>query len=182
MLAKRSRTPNSKAGSFRAVLRQRCPECGNGIAFRRGMKMNRLCPSCGVRFEREPGYFTGAIYIGIIIAFPITLLFLLGLFYLFRDIHPALAGFLAMLFFLPLVPVTIRVSRMMWMNLERGINPSAQNDNGPPDADQPGSSTPPSNPGGEQAIRDEPEVKKSCDVLMTPEERQVSETQLRGVH
>ena len=26
-------------------------------------RMNETCPSCGFRFEREPGYFLGSIYI-----------------------------------------------------------------------------------------------------------------------
>lgn len=45
------------------ALRLRCPVCGSGRLFRTGFRMLSRCEVCGVRFEREPGYFVGAIYV-----------------------------------------------------------------------------------------------------------------------
>src|SRR6266702_8415818 len=39
----------------------RCPNCGRGRLFRRGFTMYEKCSVCGLRFEREEGYWTGAI-------------------------------------------------------------------------------------------------------------------------
>jgi len=45
------------------VWRLRCPRCGEGTIFARAFRMRPACPVCGLAFEREPGYFIGAIYI-----------------------------------------------------------------------------------------------------------------------
>ncbi len=44
------------------ALRLVCPVCGQGKLFSGMIRMNEHCPKCGIRFEREPGFFLGAIY------------------------------------------------------------------------------------------------------------------------
>src|SRR5438034_2850487 len=46
-----------------AIIRQRCPVCFQGAMFRGRFEMNATCPVCGHRFEREPGFFQGAMYV-----------------------------------------------------------------------------------------------------------------------
>ncbi len=52
---------------FLAILRRsltlRCPVCGEGNLYAGIFKMNTACSRCGRKFEREPGFFLGAIYI-----------------------------------------------------------------------------------------------------------------------
>lgn len=122
---------------FGAVMNLRCPECKKGIVYRKGMEMNHLCPSCGIKFEREPGYFSGAIWIAIILATPIVLFLMFLFVYFFRDLHPALSGVFAALSFIPLVPLAIRISRSVWMYLDHQMHPQRRR-SGPPD-----------NPGGD---------------------------------
>lgn len=45
------------------ALRLRCPSCGQGRLFRGLVQMNDSCPSCGVSFAREQGFYLGSIYI-----------------------------------------------------------------------------------------------------------------------
>lgn len=45
------------------ALRLVCPLCGQGRLFKGLFAMNEHCPHCGVKFEREPGFFLGSIYI-----------------------------------------------------------------------------------------------------------------------
>ncbi len=45
------------------ALRLRCPLCGEGRIFRGWFRLEERCSGCGWRFEREPGYFLGSIYI-----------------------------------------------------------------------------------------------------------------------
>ena len=118
-----------------AVIRVRCPECRKGIVYRNGMEMNRLCPYCGIKFNREPGYFSGSIWISTIIATPVMLFAMFCLLYFFRGLHPALAGILAALSFIPLVPLTIRLSRSLWMYLDHQMNPQRGNRRPPDDSD-----------------------------------------------
>ena len=44
-------------------LRLKCPRCGVGPLYAGVFRMNATCPHCGLVFEREQGYFIGAIYI-----------------------------------------------------------------------------------------------------------------------
>lgn len=54
------------AGFFTLVgrgLRKRCPRCGSGGIFERRARIRQWCPTCGLRFEREEGYWVGAMII-----------------------------------------------------------------------------------------------------------------------
>ena len=44
---------------------RRCARCGSGHLFHRYLTMVPDCPSCDLHFEREPGYFAGALAINI---------------------------------------------------------------------------------------------------------------------
>jgi uncharacterized protein (DUF983 family) len=61
---------------LRAVLQQRCPACLQGQVFRSTFQFLPACQLCGHRFEREPGFFQGAIYasytIGILVFLAVT--------------------------------------------------------------------------------------------------------------
>jgi uncharacterized protein (DUF983 family) len=54
---------------FINVLTEKCPNCGEGQVFEKNAKffsipvMKRNCDKCGYRFDREPGYFIGAMYL-----------------------------------------------------------------------------------------------------------------------
>lgn len=54
---------------FSAALQAKCPRCRRGEMFTTSMygfklqKMNDHCPHCGLKFEREPGYFYVAMFI-----------------------------------------------------------------------------------------------------------------------
>src|SRR6476659_620659 len=51
---------------FMRGMKLRCPECGLGRLYRSSFRMNTQCEYCGLVYEREQGYFIGAIYINII--------------------------------------------------------------------------------------------------------------------
>lgn len=44
-------------------LRKKCPRCGQGKLFHRWFAMAADCPNCHLHFEREPGYWVGAVAI-----------------------------------------------------------------------------------------------------------------------
>lgn len=49
--------------ALRAAARLSCPRCSRPTLFRGMFAMHERCAVCGLVFEREPGYFIGAIYI-----------------------------------------------------------------------------------------------------------------------
>lgn len=55
--------------SFQSISGLKCPRCHEGRMFEKGpytrkfMEMNEYCPKCGFKFEIEPGFFWGSMYI-----------------------------------------------------------------------------------------------------------------------
>ena len=47
-------------------LTRRCARCGSGKLFTGYFHMKPECPRCGLHFEREQGYWTGALAINIV--------------------------------------------------------------------------------------------------------------------
>jgi uncharacterized protein (DUF983 family) len=50
------------------ALRLRCPACGHGALYTGWFAMYETCPVCTFRYEREQGYFVGAIYVNFALA------------------------------------------------------------------------------------------------------------------
>ncbi|MGI8407470.1 MAG: DUF983 domain-containing protein [Actinomycetota bacterium] len=50
---------------LRRGLFKRCPNCGGGNLFQGFFKLKPSCPSCAYLFEREEGYWTGAMIVNI---------------------------------------------------------------------------------------------------------------------
>ncbi|MBA2678303.1 MAG: DUF983 domain-containing protein [Ktedonobacteraceae bacterium] len=46
----------------------RCPVCGRGKLFSGLFTMNKQCPYCHFRFEREEGYFTSSMAINLVVS------------------------------------------------------------------------------------------------------------------
>jgi uncharacterized protein (DUF983 family) len=106
---------------LRAILRQRCPVCLEGPMFRGRFAMNPTCPVCGHRFEREAGFFQGAMYLSY--GFGTAFLIVLGytadaLLAPSIGFVPTLAGVVAVQ--LALVPTLFRYSRVIWAHLNIG--------------------------------------------------------------
>jgi len=100
---------------------QRCPRCLRGPVFRKLFRMNSACPMCAYDFEREEGYFTGAMYI----SYTLALVVLFGLFLIAVPFwHNYSMGGVWTLFaiitppFLLMVPVLFRYSRVLWLHLD----------------------------------------------------------------
>lgn len=126
---------------------QRCPNCRRGIVYRKSSARNNLCPACGIRFEREPGYYTGAIYIGVIIAFPIVIIFIALLLYCFPSLEPQEAVLYSSLGLFPLLPLIYRISYVIWIAFDRAIAKDGPDAPPPPDP-SPTEPDPPPHPGG----------------------------------
>jgi uncharacterized protein (DUF983 family) len=91
--------------------------------FRGSVTMNDPCPVCGLIFQREEGYFLGAMYCSYVISSVI-----LGVFYFIAapflpDMNGALLMLILMIPFLPLLPAVFRYSRVLWVYVERAGSP-----------------------------------------------------------
>jgi uncharacterized protein (DUF983 family) len=61
-MGNRTMQPSRSLMLWRGLMR-RCPRCGGGKLFHRWFRMAPDCPRCGLHFEREPGYWVGAVAI-----------------------------------------------------------------------------------------------------------------------
>ena len=84
--------------------------------------MYEKCPVCGLKFEREPGYFLGAMYFSYALSIPPGLAIVL---LIWRITHwqfdvVMLWAFIA---YLPFVPAVTRWARVIWMYVDRHFDP-----------------------------------------------------------
>ncbi len=49
-------------------LRWRCPVCGEGKIFKGWITTYQHCPYCHFTYEREPGYYTGAMAVNLVLS------------------------------------------------------------------------------------------------------------------
>lgn len=108
-----------------SVAAGRCPRCRRGRIFRRLLAMHPTCPTCSLRFEREPGYFTGAMYVSYALAVPVMAACAATVRLLARNLSFEATVGVAALLFLPFVPAIFRYSRILWIHLDQTIDPSA---------------------------------------------------------
>lgn len=103
-------------------LTRRCPECGAGHLFRRYFTLVPDCPHCGLHFEREPGYFAGALAMNIIATgglFTIVFVTLLALTIPNVPVVPILAAVLPIMLFGPIVYYPF--SKTVWMAVDHAF-------------------------------------------------------------
>lgn len=115
--------PRGAAARLGAILAGRCPRCDRGTIFARGLRMNERCPACGLAFEREPGYFAGAMYVSYGLALPIVFTLAMALSFVFPSWSFERVIAVAAVLFLPSVPLVFRYSRILWIHFDRAVDP-----------------------------------------------------------
>jgi len=84
--------------------------------------MHERCPVCALKFEREPGYFLGAMYISYGVAL-VTIVVLALALWLGMRWSLQKSTLWAILLFLPLAPLITLFSRVLWVYLDQAIDP-----------------------------------------------------------
>jgi uncharacterized protein (DUF983 family) len=108
-------------------LRLRCPICGVGPLFRRGLTAHARCPHCGFRYARgseygQEGYFTGAMAINLVITgiLPLIVVFALAL---TTDL-PVLPLTVAGVVWVVVFPILFyRHAAALWVLIDHTLNP-----------------------------------------------------------
>lgn len=107
--------PSSAPGpprASRALARgtvKRCPRCGGGRLFDGWFRLKERCPTCGYRFKREEGFFTGVFLVNFATALALMWVFLIA-YFVWRaaadsdgPLWPALAASLGIALLTPVV-------------------------------------------------------------------------------
>lgn len=118
---------HERVRALEGIVRQRCPRCRTGPIFRkpvwRGwLAMNERCPVCGLKLNREQGYFLGAMYLSFFLSI-IPALFLVFLFWRVVGLGYETSLLTAAIAYLPLVPSAVRLSRVLWIYIDQASDP-----------------------------------------------------------
>ncbi|MGB3779076.1 MAG: DUF983 domain-containing protein [Tunicatimonas sp.] len=118
-MSKKKGSPPSKLYSILAL---KCPRCRQGDLFThkpyqlsKFLKMPEECDCCHLRFEREPGFFYGAMYVSYAfqVAIVISVFVALQVLYPEADTWVYVVGVTGLI--LLLFPLIIRLSRSIWI-------------------------------------------------------------------
>ena len=112
----------------------KCPSCLEGDYFIHGTTINpskfskarETCDVCSHKFEKEPGFFYGAMYVSYGLGVALGVATFLAIYLLFPQ-----ANYTVYIIAIPLVlvimsPINFRLSRLVWMNLFTGHKTSNQ--------------------------------------------------------
>jgi uncharacterized protein (DUF983 family) len=99
----------------------RCPRCGRGKQFKSWFTMYERCSYCSWHFEREEGYWTGAMAVNLVVAELLIAAAVIPLAAMQTPYLPLFAIGLPCTVLLPLL--FFRHSRSFWMGLDFLINP-----------------------------------------------------------
>ncbi|MBL7919941.1 MAG: DUF983 domain-containing protein [Bacteroidia bacterium] len=106
-----------------STITNKCPRCHQGkifesnnpYTFNKPLLMRDSCSECALRYEREPGFFYGAMYVSYAIMSGIFIMwFLADIMWL--HMTPLFLGLLVTLNMALLFPVVYRSARIIWLN------------------------------------------------------------------
>ncbi len=112
-----------KGSKFYSIFKNKCPRCHEGDFFKHKtsfnykkiLKLHENCSSCGLKYMIEPSFFFGAMYVNYAIAVALFVgIFVIAKVFLGLSI---IYSFIAILVIsLVLTPVSLRLSRIIWIN------------------------------------------------------------------
>jgi uncharacterized protein (DUF983 family) len=100
----------------------KCPQCRSGNVFKHPVTkltkfkdMHENCPSCGVKFESEPGFFWGAMYFSY--ALNVAMFIIIGFFFFTYSDDVNIGWFIGTIVGVSFAvsPISFRLSRLFMM-------------------------------------------------------------------
>ena len=101
----------------------KCPRCHKGkvfesnnpYTFTRSFEMKEFCSECSLKYEREPGFFYGALYVSYALMSGIFILWFLSDL-LWLHMEAITLAIIVVASVLVLFPVVFRSARIIWLN------------------------------------------------------------------
>ena len=124
-----------KGSKFYSILFNKCPKCQQGdfmkgknlFNLKTAFTMNTHCSHCGLKYMLEPSFFYGAMYVSYALTVGISIsTFTIATLLFDLSYIESLAPILIMLILT--APVTLRFSRIIWINIFVSYNPISNKD------------------------------------------------------
>jgi uncharacterized protein (DUF983 family) len=103
-------------------MKLRCPACGEGELYQTLFRMNKQCPFCEFVYQREQGYFVGAIYVNVIVTESLIFFTYLASLLLL----PASSGTIYTALFVMALTIPVifyRHARSLWLGFDYFVDP-----------------------------------------------------------
>lgn len=113
-----------KSSKLYSIFKYKCPRCHEGDVFKSNnpynlskmFELHEHCSHCGIRYEFEPGFFYGAMYV----SYALTVALGVATYVLMQMFFEATVGQVIGVLVAVLIigsPLVLRLSRIIWMNL-----------------------------------------------------------------
>ena len=105
------------------ILKGKCPKCGKGHVFKKKAhffqfpEMNTSCEVCGYKFDREPGYFLGAMYLSYGLAVLQGIFTFLIFYFLFPSVPVLYVAFTIVAVICLLSMINFKLSRVLYIHI-----------------------------------------------------------------
>lgn len=116
---------SKKENKLYAVYHLKCPRCHEGDIFKGGFsyrfkqitEMHEKCPNCKLKYEREPGFFYGAMYVSYALTVALWVSVAVVSFVFFQNFNPWIFMISGIVLLLILLPGIYRLSRAVWLTM-----------------------------------------------------------------
>lgn len=125
-------------GKFTSAIKEECPRCTKGDLFLykdhlpfsgKPFKMHKYCPECGLKYEKEPGFFYGSMFVSYALNVALFVAILLVYLFFFREhygwIHFAVVYLVATLLMTGFI---FRWSRSLWLTMLTKYEPEKRDE------------------------------------------------------
>ena len=115
---------------FNSVFTNKCPHCHTGKVFKENkpfrfkdlFEMNKRCSHCDLNYDKEPGFFYGAMYVSYALMAIILFLWII-VDLLWMKLSPEMLFSLVATNVLMLFPFVYRWARLLWLNFFFKLKP-----------------------------------------------------------
>ena len=114
--------------ALESIFLAKCPRCREGNMFKHSLvhyfkfaEMNSHCPHCNLRFEREPGFFIGAMYVSYAFSVALIVTITVTLYNFFGDPPTWVYITIIPTVILILLPVLFRYARVLYLHWFGGV-------------------------------------------------------------
>lgn len=120
-----------------SILKLKCPRCHEGDLFSsknayssKVFDMPERCPKCGQKFEIEPGFYYGAMYVSYGLGVAWFVAFLAAFFIIYPEFSIHVFIITTVVSMVAATPILFRLARAIWIHFfvkyEKGISTSSQ--------------------------------------------------------
>ncbi len=119
-----------------SILKNKCPKCHKGDFFedtnplhlKKVLKMHEHCPHCRFKYQIEPSFFYGAMYVSYALTVAISIATFLLLYFIGLDLIKIFIGIIAVLILC--TPLTLRLARLIYINIFVNYDANYKKDRG----------------------------------------------------